>query len=120
QVFNSAAKYNRKVVVVGRSMVNNIEVALSLGYLKIQPKIVIKTEQAKKYPDKGVVILTTGSQGEEAAALARIARGEHKTIKIKKGDTCVVSANPIPGNERSVSSVLSNLARLGAKVLYNK
>jgi ribonuclease J len=118
QVFNSAAKYNRKVVVVGRSMVNNIEIALSLGYLKIQPKIVIKTEQSKKYPDKGVVILTTGSQGEEAAALARIARGEHKTIKVKKGDTVVVSSSPIPGNERAIANVLSNLTREGAKVLY--
>ncbi len=118
QVFNSAAKYNRKVIVTGRSMVNNIEIALSLGYLKIQKGIVIKTEQAKKYPDKGVVVLTTGSQGEEAAALARISRGEHKTIKIKKGDTVVVSSSPIPGNERSISSVLSNLTREGAKVLY--
>lgn len=120
QVFNSAAKFNRKVIVTGRSMVQNIEIALSLGYLKIQPKIVIKTEQAKKFPDNQIVILTTGSQGEEAAALARIARGEHKTIKLKKGDTAVVSSTPIPGNERSVASVLSNLTREGAKVLYYK
>lgn len=118
QVFNSAAKHNRKVIVVGRSMINNIEIALSLGYLKIQPKIIIKTEQAKKYPDKNIVILTTGSQGEEAAALARISRGEHKTIKLKPGDTVVVSSSPIPGNERAISSVLSNITREGAKVLY--
>jgi ribonuclease J len=120
QVFNSAAKFNRKVIVTGRSMVQNIEIALSLGYLKIQPKIVIKTEQSKKFPDNQICILTTGSQGEEAAALARIARGEHKTIKIKKGDTAVVSSTPIPGNERSVASVLSNLTREGARVLYYK
>jgi ribonuclease J len=120
QVFNSAAKFNRKVIVTGRSMVQNIEIALSLGYLKIQPKIIIKTEQAKKFPDNQITILTTGSQGEEAAALARIARGDHKTIKIKKGDTAVVSSTPIPGNERSVQSVLSNLTREGAKVLYYK
>lgn len=120
QVFNAAAKYNRKVIVTGRSMVNNIEIALSLGYLKIQPKIVIKSEQAKKYPDNQIVILTTGSQGEDAAGLARIARGDHKTVKIKKGDTVIVSASPIPGNERAVSAVLSNLARLGAHVIYNK
>jgi len=120
QVFNAAAKYNRKVIVTGRSMVNNIEIALSLGYLKIQPKIIIKSEQAKKYPDNQVVILTTGSQGEDAAGLARIARGDHKTIKIKKGDTAIVSASPIPGNERAISAVLSNLARLGAHVIYNK
>lgn len=120
QVFNAAAKYNRKVIVTGRSMVNNIEIALSLGYLKIQPKIIVKSEQAKKYPDSQIVILTTGSQGEDAAGLARIARGDHKTIKIKKGDTAIVSASPIPGNERAISAVLSNLTRLGAHVIYNK
>ncbi len=118
QVFNSAAKFNKKVVVTGRSMVQNIEIALSLGYLKIEKGLVIKTEQAKKYPDKNIAMLVTGSQGEEAAALARIARGEHKTIKIKKGDTVVVSSSPIPGNEGAVQSVLSNLTREGAKVLY--
>lgn len=120
QVFDAAAKYNRKVIVTGRSLVNNIEIALSLGYLKIQPKIVIKSENAKKYPDNQIVILTTGSQGEDAAGLARMARGDHKTVKIKKGDTAIVSATPIPGNERSVAAVLSNLTRLGADVVYNK
>lgn len=120
QVFDAAAKYNRKVIVTGRSLVNNIEIALSLGYLKIQPKIVIKSENAKKYPDNQIVILTTGSQGEDAAGLARMARGDHKTVKIKKGDTAIVSATPIPGNERSVAAVLSNLTRLGADVIYNK
>ncbi len=120
QVFDAAAKYNRKIIVTGRSLVNNIEIALSLGYLKIQPKIVIKSEQAKKYPDNQIVILTTGSQGEDAAGLARMARGDHKTVKIKKGDTAIVSATPIPGNERSVAAVLSNLTRLGADVVYNK
>jgi ribonuclease J len=120
QVFDSAAKFNRKVIVTGRSLVNNIEIALSLGYLKIQPKIIIKSEQAKKFPDNQIVILTTGSQGEDAAGLARMARGDHKTVKIKKGDTAIVSATPIPGNERSVAAVLSNLTRLGARVIYNK
>ncbi len=120
QVFNSAAKFNRKVIVTGRSMVNNIEIALSLGYLKIQPKIIIKSEQSKKYPDNQIVVLTTGSQGEEGAGLARIARGDHKTIKIKKGDTAIISASPIPGNERAVAVVMSNLTRLGAHVIYNK
>jgi len=120
QVFSSAAKYNRKIIVTGRSLVNNIEIALSLGYLKIQPKIIIKSEQAKKYPDKQIVILTTGSQGEDAAGLSRIARGDHKSVKIKKGDTAIISASPIPGNERAIAVVLSNLTRLGAKVIYNK
>lgn len=120
QVFDAAAKYNRKVIVTGRSMVNNIEIALSLGYLKIQPKIIIKSEQAKKFPDSQILILTTGAQGEEAAGLARIARGDHKTVKIKKGDTTIVSASPIPGNERAISAMLSNLTRLGSHVIYNK
>lgn len=120
QVFDSAAKYNRKVIVTGRSMVNNIEIALSLGYLKIQPKIIIKSEAAKKFPDNQILILTTGAQGEDAAGLARIARGDHKTVKIKKGDTTIVSASPIPGNERAISVMLSNLTRLGSHVIYNK
>jgi ribonuclease J len=121
QVIDAAHKTNRKLVVTGRSMVNNIEICLANKYLTLPAKgIIIKMEQANRLPDNQVIILTTGSQGEEAAALARIARSEHKTIQIKKGDTCVVSANPIPGNERSISSVLSNLARLGAKVLYYK
>ncbi len=121
QVLNAAHKSNRKVVVTGRSLVNNVEICLATGYLTLPAKgMIIKTEQARKMPDDQIVYLVTGSQGEEAAQLARIARSEHKTIEIKKGDTCVVSASPIPGNERSISSVLSNLARLGARVLYQK
>ncbi len=121
QVIDAAYKTNRKLVVTGRSLVNNIEICLATNYLKLPAKgMIIKMEQARKLPDNQVVILTTGSQGEEASALARIARGEHKTIEIKKGDTCVVSASPIPGNERAISSILSSLARQGAKVLYQK
>lgn len=119
-VCDSAAKHNRKIVVTGRSMVNAIEIALSMGYLRIQPKIFIKSEQMGKFPDNQVIILTTGSQGEESSALARMARGEHKTIRVKPGDTVVVSASPIPGNERSVVEVLDNLTRQGADVIYNK
>lgn len=119
-VCDAAAKNNRKIIVTGRSMVNAIEIALSMGYLRIQPKIFIKSEQAKKYPDNQVVVLTTGSQGEEASALARMSRGEHKIIKVKPGDTVVVSASPIPGNERSVVEVLDNLTRAGADVIYSK
>lgn len=121
QVIDAAYKSNRKIVITGRSLVNNVEICLATNYLTMPAKgMIIKTEQAQKLPDNQVVILTTGSQGEEASALARIARSEHKTIQIKKGDTCVVSASPIPGNERAVSGILSNLARLGAKVLYQK
>lgn len=121
QVIDAAFKSNRKIVITGRSLVNNVEICLATNYLKMPAKgMIIKMEQARKLPDNQVVILTTGSQGEEASALARIARSEHKTIEIKKGDTCVVSASPIPGNERAVSGILSNLARLGARVLYQK
>ncbi|HEX5429910.1 MAG TPA: ribonuclease J [Patescibacteria group bacterium] len=121
QVIDAAYKTNRKIVVTGRSLVNNVEICLATNYLKMPAKgMIIKMEQARKLPDNQVVILTTGSQGEEASALARIARNEHKTIEIKKGDTCVVSASPIPGNERAISSILSSLARQGAKVLYQK
>lgn len=121
QVLEAAYKSNRKVVITGRSLVNNVEICLATNYLTLPAKgMIIKMEQARKMPDNQVVILTTGSQGEEASALARIARQEHKTIEIKKGDTCVVSASPIPGNERAVSGILSNLARQGAKVLYQK
>lgn len=120
QVLDLSAKYNRKVIITGRSMVNTIETALSLGYLKIQPKIIIKSEQASKYPDNQIMVLTTGAQGEEASQLARMSRGEHRSIKIKKGDTVVISSSPIPGNERSVVAVLDNLTREGATVIYNK
>jgi ribonuclease J len=120
QVFDISEKYNRKVVVTGRSMVNNIEIALSMGYLKVGPKQIIKSEAAKKFPDNQITVLTTGAQGEDASALARMARGEHKTVKIKQGDTVVVSASPIPGNERAIAVVLDNLTREGAIVIYNK
>lgn len=119
-VCDAAAKHNRKIVVTGRSMVNAIEIALAMGYLHIQPKIFIKSEQMSKFPDNQVVVLTTGSQGEESSALARVSRGEHKVIRIQPGDTVVVSASPIPGNERSVVEVLDNLTRQGADVIYNK
>lgn len=120
QVMDFAAKHNRKVIVTGRSMVNTLETALSLGYLKVQPKLIIKSEQAGKLPDSQILILTTGAQGEEASQLARMSRGEHRSIKISPGDTVVISSSPIPGNERSIVAVLDNLTRQGATVIYNK
>jgi ribonuclease J len=120
QALDLAAKYNRKVIVTGRSMVNTIETAVSLGYLKIIPKLIIKSEQAAKLPDNQILVLSTGGQGEEASQLARMSRGEHRSIKIKKGDTVVISASTIPGNERSIVAVLDNLTREGATVIYNK
>ncbi len=120
QVFDISAKHNRKIIVTGRSIVSTLELAIDLGYLKIQPKIIIKSEQANKYPDNQIVVLTTGGQGEESSQLARMSRGEHRFIKVKKDDTVVISASTIPGNERSIVTVIDNLTRLGANVIYNK
>ncbi|TSA45820.1 ribonuclease J [bacterium] len=120
QVINAAEKMDRKVVVTGRSMIETVEIAHTLGYLKIPKKTVITADAAKRLPDSKVMILTTGSQGEEAAALARIARQEHKSIRIQPGDTVVVSASPIPGNERAIAAVMNDLTRQGAHVIYQK
>lgn len=120
QVLDFSAKHNRKVIVTGRSMVNTLETAISLGYLNVVPKLIIKSEQAAKYPDNQITVLTTGAQGEEASQLARMSRGEHRSIKIKTGDTVIISSSPIPGNERSIVAVLDNLTRQGATVIYNK
>lgn len=120
QVLSAGAKYDRKVVVVGRSMIATVEVALALGVIKIPPKLIVRADAAKRLPDNRVIVLSTGAQGEESAALARMARGEHKVVQVKTGDTVVFSASPIPGNEASVSTVMNNLTRLGAKVIYNK
>src|SRR3989344_4335333 len=120
QAIDAAVKTDRKVVIAGRSMIETVEVAHGLGYMRIPKKTVITAESAKKLPDNKVLILTTGSQGEEAAALARIARQEHKFIRIKAGDTVVLSSSPIPGNERAVAAVMNDLTRQGAHVLYQK
>ncbi len=120
QAINSSVKMDRKVVVTGRSMVTNVEIAHGMAYLDIPKRTIVTAEAAHRLPDNKVLILTTGSQGEEAAALARIARQEHKTIRIKPGDTVVVSASPIPGNERAIASVMNDLTRQGAHVLYQK
>jgi len=120
QAIDAAVKMDRKVVIAGRSMIETVEIAHGLGYMNIPKKTVITAEASKKLPDNKVLILTTGSQGEEAAALARIARQEHKFIRIKPGDTVVLSSSPIPGNERAVAAVMNDLTRQGAHVLYQK
>lgn len=120
QAIAAAVRMERKVVVTGRSMVNTVEIAHNLGYLNIPKKTIVSTDAAAHLPDSKVMILTTGSQGEEAAALARIARQEHRTIRIKAGDTVVLSASPIPGNERAIAAVMNDLTRQGARVLYQK
>jgi ribonuclease J len=117
-VMNAAVKTNRKVAVSGRSMDKAIEIASRLGYLKVPQNIIIDNRKTDTLPDNKIVILCTGSQGEEYSALVRMSTGEHKQIRIKKGDTVVVSAGAIPGNERTVADTVNNLFRLGADVYY--
>ena len=118
QIIDSAYKYGRKVVVEGRSMVNIIQTASELGYIKIPDQTLIDVEQLKNYPDEKTVIITTGSQGEAMAALSRIASSIHKKVTIKPGDTVIFSSNPIPGNEKAVSKVINELGSKGADVIF--
>ncbi len=120
QVLNASHKTGRKVALVGRSMVTNVEAAVSIEAIKLPSDTLIDIRDIGKYPDEKVCIISTGAQGEEMSGLYRIATGEHRQIRIKKGDTIILAASPIPGNERSVSSVMDNLLRQGAKVIYNK
>jgi len=117
-VMNSAYKYHRKVAIAGRSMEKAINIAMDLGYLKVPRGILVDLRGADKVPDNQLVIVCTGSQGEEYSALVRMATGEHKQIRIKKGDTVVISASAIPGNERTYADTVNNLYRLGADVFY--
>ncbi len=118
QIINSANKYNRKVVVEGRSMVNVIDVANKLERLTIPPNTLIETESIKDYPKEQTVLITTGSQGESMAALSRMAMGTHKKVKILPGDVVIFSSHPIPGNEKAVTKVINDLLRLGADVIF--
>ena len=118
QIINTAYKFGRKVVVEGRSMVNIIETATSLGYLNIPDKTLIDVDQLKNYPDEQQVIITTGSQGESMAALSRMASNMHKKIQIGPGDTVIFSSSPIPGNEKAVTKVINELFRKGADVIF--
>ena len=118
QIINSAYKYDRKVVVEGRSMVNIISTASELGYLNVPDKTLIEIDQLKNYPDEKTVLITTGSQGESMAALSRMAANIHKKVTIKPNDTIIFSSNPIPGNEKAVSRVINELSRKGADVIF--
>ena len=118
QIINSAYKYDRKVVVEGRSMVNIIDVATNLGCLSIPERTLIDIEQLKNYPDEKTVIITTGSQGESMAALSRMAEDNHKKISIGPRDTVIFSSNPIPGNEKAVTNVINELLEKGADVIF--
>lgn len=117
QVINSAYKSGRKVVVEGRSMVNTISIAQELGYISIPENTLIDIEHLKNYPDEKTVLITTGSQGEAMAALSRMASGTHRKVHIMPGDVVVISATPIPGNEKAVSKVINELSIRGAEVV---
>lgn len=117
QIINSAEKYGRKIVVEGRSMVNVISTATELGYLNVPNNIMIEMEQMQNYPPEKLVLITTGSQGEAMAALSRMAANIHRKVSIMPGDTVIFSSRPIPGNEKSVSKVINELAEKGAKVI---
>ena len=118
QIINTACKYDRKVVVEGRSMVNIIQVAQELGYLNVPDKTLIEIDQLKNYPPEKTVLITTGTQGESMAALSRMAADVHKKVTIMPGDTIIFSSNPIPGNEKSVSKVINELTAKGANVIF--
>ena len=120
QVVDAAVKHGRKVSVVGRSMVDTIKVATELGYLKIPEGILVPLSVTRNLPAEEVVLMTTGSQGEPTSALVRIAKQEHRDVNIMAGDTVIISATPIPGNELPVSHTIDRLLRQGAKVLYDR
>ncbi|MFY9178135.1 MAG: ribonuclease J [Caldicoprobacterales bacterium] len=118
QIINAAVKYNRKVCVSGRSMVNVMTVAMELGYLKVPTGTLIDIDQIQNYPDDRMVVITTGSQGEPMAALSRMASSDHRKVEITPGDMVIISANPIPGNEKLISKVINQLFMRGADVIY--
>ncbi|MCI8486586.1 MAG: RNase J family beta-CASP ribonuclease [Clostridia bacterium] len=119
QIVNSAVKYKRKVAVCGRSMINMIETARSLGYIKVPENVFIDIDMIKNYTDDQLVILTTGSQGEAMSALTRMASGDHRKVVITPNDKIIISATPIPGNEKLVSKVIDDLMKIGAEVVYS-
>jgi ribonuclease J len=119
QALNTAAHFKRKVAVIGRSMVNNLSIAQELGYLKVPEGTLIKVQDINKEADEQLVILSSGSQGEPLSALTRIAAQEHPQVKLKPGDTVILSATPIPGNEELVSRTINNCYKHGARVFYS-
>lgn len=119
QIVNSAIKYNRKIAVCGRSMINMIETARNLGYIECPENIFIDIDMINNYTDEQLVIITTGSQGEPMSALTRMAAGDHRKVKITPNDLVIISATPIPGNEKFVSKVIDDLMQIGAEVVYS-
>ena len=120
-VLTAAARHGRRVALCGRSMVRNVATALDLGCMKLpRPDILLPVEEAETLPDRSVVVLTTGSQGEPRSALTLMALGEHKHVRVREGDTAVLSSKFIPGNERAIASVINHLFLAGAEVLHER
>lgn len=120
QIVDNAVRSGRKVAVSGRSMVNVVNVALELGYLHIPDGVMIDIDAIGRYPDDKLIIITTGSQGEPMSALSRMAAGEHRKVSVSSDDFIIISATPIPGNEKHVNRVINELMRLGAEVVFEK
>lgn len=120
QVIDAAAKYRRKLAFSGRSMERNANIAMQLGYLKVPQGLIQDVRHINRLPDNETAVMCTGSQGEEFSALVRMAAGEHRHIQIKPGDTIVISASQIPGNEHAIEETINNLYREGAKVIFGK
>ena len=119
QIVNSSVKYGRKVAICGRSMINTIEAARELGYIEVPDNTFIDIDNIKNYRDDQLVIITTGSQGEAMSALTRMANGDHRKVTITSNDMVIISATPIPGNEKLVSRVIDELMKIGAEVIYS-
>jgi ribonuclease J len=120
QIIDVAVMHNRKVILNGKSMIANAQIALDLGYLRMPADLWLKIEALKNLPDEQVVMITTGSQGEPMSALSRMAVGEHKHFQIRKGDTIILSSKMIPGNERGITQIINHLFKHGAEVFYEK
>ena len=120
QVIDSAVRHDRKVAVVGRSMANNVKMALKMGYLDAPGGVLVSTRDAARLSHEQVIIVATGSQGEPTSALVRIANGEHRDVEVVPGDTVIISASPIPGNETLISKTIDRLFMRGARVYYSR
>ncbi len=119
-IIDLAIANGRKVAISGRSMVNNTQMAMELGYIKAPQEVLVDIDQINKYPPESIVIITTGSQGEALSALSRMAANSHRNVHVGPGDFIIISATPIPGNEKMVTRVVNGLLRLGAEVIYEK
>lgn len=120
QVINAARRHGRRIGAVGRSMVNNVKIAIQLGYLDIKQDELLNTQEMENLPSQEVVIIATGSQGEPTSAMVRMSVGDHRQISLRKGDTVILSATPIPGNEELFNRTVDNLFRQGVDVLYHE